>query len=413
MNHNKENIIFPNYNNSVLNLISTILFSLGIKPNHNTLRQINLNELKSKKNIVLILFDGLGYNFLKKYSVKNPDSILNKHLLDKITSVFPSTTTAAITSLLTEKTPHEHGSIGWNLFFKEYGKFINILPWQDGITNEALNTKYYKLSSIFDHENIFARIKRETSNDNSVDTFYLSPSEIADSHYAKKMTFPAKILPYKDETAMFKNIEKLIIKKNEKNNDINDNNRKFIYAYSLYPDKYAHSKGIENIDTRELMSTIEKQLKNLIKSLTGTDTTIFITSDHGMIDISKTIDINIEDEKLYNSLLLPTFPEGRFLSFHLNNKSQVSIDYIKERYGEDFLIYSKEEFFKNELLGTGKKHKKIDDFLGDIVLIGKSNKLISTTLLQQIEEKSLFDFKAAHSGLTEDEMLVPLIQINT
>jgi len=410
MNKNKENIIYPDYNNSIINFISTILFSLGIKPDHNTLRQVNLNDLKSKRNIVLILFDGLGYNFLKKYSVKNPNNILNKHLLDKITSVFPSTTTAAITSLLTEKTPIEHGAIGWNLFFKEYGRFINILPWQDGITNEDLNTKYYNLSTVFDSENIFFRIKKETNN--TVETFYLSPSEIADSHYAKKMTSPAKILPYKDETAMFKQIEKLIIKKKEKNNDIKENKRKFIYAYSLYPDKYSHSKGIENIDTRELMSTIEKQLKNLIKNLAGTDTTIFITSDHGMIDISETININEEDEKLYDSLLLPTFPEGRFLSFHLKNKNQVSIDYIKERYGKDFLIYSKEEFLKNELLGTGEKHKKIDDFLGDIVLIAKSDKIISTNLLQQGEEKNLFDFKAAHSGLTEEEMLVPLIQIN-
>ena len=411
MNKIKENIIYPDYNNSVLNLISTILFSLGISPNHNTLRQINLNELKSKKNIVLILFDGLGYKFLKKYSKKNPKNILNNNILDKLTSVFPSTTTAVITSLLTEKTPLEHGAIGWNLFFKEYGRFINILPWQDGITNEDLKTKYYNISTVFDSENIFSRIKRET--DNKVDTFYLSPSEISDSHYAKKMTSPAKIIPYKDEVAMFKQIEKIII--NKKNNiiksDVTDY-KKLIYAYSLYPDKYAHSKGIENIDTKELMATIEKQLKNLVKNLARTDTTIFITSDHGMIDISETININEDDKELYDSLLLPTFPEGRFLSLFLKDKEIITLDYIKNTYGKDFLIYTKKEFLKENILGLGEKHKKIDDFLGDYILIAKSDKIISTNLLQQVEEKSLFDFKAAHSGLTEDEMLVPLIQIN-
>ena len=408
MNKEKKNIAFPNYNNSVLNLVSTILFAMGIKPSQNTLKQINLNELKSKKNIVLILFDGLGYNFLKKYSLKNPKNILNSNLLDKITSVFPSTTTAVITSILTEKTPLEHGAIGWNLFFKEYGKFINILPWQDGVTNENLNTKYYNFSSIFDSENIFAKIKNETNN--KVESFYISPSEIADSHYATKMTYPAKILAYKDETTMFKQIEKIILNSKENAKELTEN-KNFIYAYSLYPDKYAHSKGIENIDTKELMQNIEKQLKALIKNLNGTDTTIFITADHGMIDIAKTIDINEDNKELYNSLILPTFPEGRFLSLFLKNNN-FCIDDIKEKYGNDFLVLSKEEFLNKEYLGSGEKHNKIDDFLGDIILIAKSDKLISTNLLQQVEEKSLFDFKAAHSGLTEDEMLVPLIQIN-
>ena len=75
-------------------------------------------------------------------------------------------------------------------------------------------------------------------------------------------------------------------------------------------------------------------------------------------------------------------------------------------------MFCQKKNLKKELLGTGDKHKKIDDFLGDIILIAKSDKLISTNLLQHVESKSLFNFKAAHSGLTADEMLVPLIQIN-
>ena len=57
----------PDYKgNSIINLMSSISNSFGKKHDYSQLKTLNSEELKKFKNIVLIVVDGLGYNYLKK-----------------------------------------------------------------------------------------------------------------------------------------------------------------------------------------------------------------------------------------------------------------------------------------------------------------------------------------------------------
>jgi len=62
------------------------------------------------------------------------------------------------------------------------------------------------------------------------------------------------------------------------------------------------------------------------------------------------------------------------------------------------------------LLGFGKRHPKIDDFIGDYVAIAISDAAMKSIFLQN--GKNEHELKAHHCGLTKDEMLVPLFRIN-
>ena len=75
---------------------------------------------------------------------------------------------------------------------------------------------------------------------------------------------------------------------------------------------------------------------------------------------------------------------------------------VKKVLKDDFIIMSKEEVIQNKLYGTGLKNKYFDDALGDYFAIGIGNKAI------RYDEKGHMH-KSAHSGITVDEMLVPLI----
>jgi hypothetical protein len=55
-------------------------------------------------------------------------------------------------------------------------------------------------------------------------------------------------------------------------------------------------------------------------------------------------------------------------------------------------------------------HPKVDDFIGDYVLIATGDKGIKTTLRQNGRWKE--EFKGHHCGLNPDEMLVPLVVFN-
>lgn len=397
MTNQKTNIVYPDYNNSIINLISTIMNVYGVKSEYPPLKQINIDKLGKKKNIILMIFDGLGYELLKSYS-SNASSFMYDHLLDHITSVFPPTTTAAITSLMTCESPLEHGALGWTLYFKEYSKYIDILPGIDDITGKSLNSKHYKIMQIMGINNLFNIIHKENP-DISLDK--IMPEYLINSDYSEQISYPAKVIPYSSIKNLFRVVS---------DRTLNDNNeKKLIIAYSTNPDGLEHKNGTDSIEVANFIYKIDEYIKELCNNLRNTDTSLLITADHGLINVNKYYYTN-EITELYDCMIMPTFPEPRFLTFHLKKHKISKFETIIDKYRDKFLVLNRKEFMESGLLGRGKQHKKIDDFIGDYVAISISDTAMKTIFQQKGKEKN--EFKAHHSGLTREEMLVPLIEID-
>jgi len=60
-----ENIIFPDYSESIVNLSSSILNHFGVKPTHNTIPMVDQILARGYKHVVVVLLDGLGMNILE------------------------------------------------------------------------------------------------------------------------------------------------------------------------------------------------------------------------------------------------------------------------------------------------------------------------------------------------------------
>ncbi len=396
-NSSKENIIFPNYKKSIVNLASTILQTYNVKPFHPVLTNIDVEKLKAKQNIVLIILDGLGYNLLLQCAQDSAKFMLS-HLEDKLTSVFPSTTSAAITSLLTGRTPWEHGAIGWTLYFKEFAKNIDFLPNWDSITGSKQDAKKYNLSDYLGAENIF-----ELINFKSPDTalYAITMKKISKSLYSIKDSGSTSIIPYKKTKHLFRNIKKTILK--------NKNRKKFIYAYSSSPDKLEHLFGTDSKKVKKYISNVDRLLEKFAEQLKGTNTTIFVTADHGLLDIQQYHYVN-EDKELFDCLYMPTFPEPRFISFFVKPHKMDKFKEVIKKYKDDYIFLTRQEFIAKGYLGNGIMHPKIDDFLGDYLAIAISTAAMKSIYMQNGKWKK--EFLAHHAGLTEDEMLIPLIKID-
>ena len=61
----KKDILFPDYNHSILNLITSILKYYKVSTQYNTLEKIDQLLEKQYKNIVLVILDGMGENILR------------------------------------------------------------------------------------------------------------------------------------------------------------------------------------------------------------------------------------------------------------------------------------------------------------------------------------------------------------
>ena len=168
-------IRYTNYNKCLTNVANSILKYYDLKTYHSTLKELDdILEEKRYKNIILMLYDGMGSNILKRNLSSN--SFLNKNKLMNIDAVFPATTTASTTSVLSGKNPNEHGLLGLDLYFKEFDKTISIFP--NTIKDTNLLFSEQNVSEIkYQYTNI---IKKVATKVNSVGLFPFKETKYID-----------------------------------------------------------------------------------------------------------------------------------------------------------------------------------------------------------------------------------------
>ena len=361
------NPVFPDYNNSILNLSCSILQHYGITPKHPTLYKIDELLGRNPKHVVLILLDGLGMNILEnKLNIRD---FLRRNFLTDYSSVFPPTTTASTTTLLSGLSPIEHGWLGWDLYFEQENKtvccFKNTLQSTDTPAAEyGIANKYLPYETIVDQIN-----KANTAKANIVFPFGDNPHpELNDWVSAIKKSIKT------DETT-------------------------FTYAYWEEPDASLHLKGQKTKETEEAIRDINSALTELCE--TARDTLFIITADHGHISIENDF-IEENYPQLADMLVRQTSIEPRAISFYV--KPEFMEDFPKEfnaLFGNDYVLFTKEEVIKKELFGPGEPNPNLTG-IGDFVAAAVS----SRTLLWNKKQKQFFSH---HAGLSQEEMRIPLI----
>ncbi len=381
----KFDILMPDYKHCILNLITSILKNYGVETKYQGLEKVDQYLKKSYKNIVLVVLDGMGENILKECL---PNGLFAKHKIDTITSVYPSTTTAAMTTYYAGKPPIETGWLGWSQYFKEYGTSFDVLKETDSYTGEKLDVKNLKIWDIIGYKTIYEQIEEQNP---SVKTFEIMPEYCAKK---AKRTMTANTIEQMCESivALCKNPEE-----------------KFVMVYSDNPDGILHKYGCHAEEVKNFMMETEKSFEEMLQELQGTNTLLVICADHGHQDIDEVIDL-LEIDELQDCLLMPPTLEPRMTGFFVKlDKKQEFEKIFQARLAEKFKLFSKEELLESQLFGNGQKHKKVEDFLGDYVAISIADaRMVLGTYLSR-EKKKTDEQKSTHCGLTKNEMEVPLI----
>ena len=120
----------PDYHGgSIVNLMRSIEAGLDARPcaaasAYPELRDLPAGAIAGARNVMLLLIDGLGYDYLTRVGI---GSSLAKNLKARITSVFPSTTATAVSAFLTGVGPQQHALSGWNTWLRELGCLATVL----------------------------------------------------------------------------------------------------------------------------------------------------------------------------------------------------------------------------------------------------------------------------------------------
>jgi len=213
-------IFLPDYNHCTVNLACSVLEEFGAKrPRHKTLDAADrLLQTKYHKNIVLLVLDAMGQSVLEDHLA--PDGFFRQHLITVYSSIFPSTTAAATTSLDSALCPSEHGWLGWNCYFSEIDRTVTVLLNRDAATGESI-TDYHVARTYCPYKTIHERI-RETGAAAYFSMPYIAPYP---------PTFPKVCERVQELCAL--------------------DGHKYIYAYWDEPDNTMHTTGCDSKCSRD------------------------------------------------------------------------------------------------------------------------------------------------------------------
>ena len=100
------------------------------------------------KSIVLLVLDGLGWEQFQDNKKIFP--VLSEFSEQLITTVAPSTTATALTSITTGAPPGEHGIVGYRIPVE--GKILNSLRWSTGNNLAKPDPYQFQLMPVFDNQ---------------------------------------------------------------------------------------------------------------------------------------------------------------------------------------------------------------------------------------------------------------------
>lgn len=379
----------PDYHGgSILNLMASISIALGAQSAHQPARL--LAGCKLGKKIVLLVIDGLGITHLQAIA---KDGFLSSHCLGTLTSVVPSATAAAIPVFLSGEPPARHGFPGWFTWFRELSAVAAILPF-------ATRAGFMSLSPAAMTPRLLSGVEALTGKFH-VPCWHITPRRICESVFTRDFSSPSSIAGYKDMNELIRHVSDAVS---------GFKGSGYVYAYWADYDHEAHKFGIGSEQAADHLRMLDWQIEKLSRQLQGSGADLLVCADHGFTDCPP--------ERQY--VFAEVFPElARMTQMPLTGEPRFAIAHLKSGFLEGFMTLATEQLrgiatpvlsssvIEEGLLGPGDEHPELRNRLGDAVLIMHEHTVIYDPLPGEAPPQII----GHHGGLSDEEMLVPLIHI--
>lgn len=376
--------VLPAYKDgSLLNLIASVVEGCGGTRRHTPLRLLSSAELAQARNVVLLIIDGLGDNYLTR---NGTGSELERRRRGAITSVFPSTTAAAITTSYTGCAPLEHGLTGWYTYFGEAGYVAAALPFRTRGDMRPLREIGFTPERAYPAGPIFADMKARA--------VVVSPGDIIDSEYNLRHCAGAERRGYDTLERFLGEVEAAVKSGPE---------RKFIYAYWPQYDAISHRHGSRSAEAAREFERIDRAFGDLLARLSGSETMLVATADHGFVDVSADEALELP-AALASMLRLPLCGERRVAYCHVHDPAAYMAR-ARDWLGERAEVMPSRRLIEEGWLGTGPAHPRIAERVGDVAFIMNGHYTVKDWTPGEARHLHIGN----HGGATAGEMMIPLI----
>jgi hypothetical protein len=341
---------------------------------------------KSDQDVVVVALDAISYDYYCNEMQKFiPKGLTGRETV--LTSVFPSTTSTAWSSIITGKMPCEHGIYGTSFYDERFGDSYIWLDDSTYIDNkrvllsntELIPSKFKRIFQTINRTSYYIGhhgvLERNSLNDELIKGTKKQIYPNFSEYYLLKM-FPDKLISY-----TFGEINKLC------NTEIDNI---LIWAY-FDLDDYIHQNGYDSLT----LLGVWNDFFSSIKLLTDQGCIVLLISDHGQTKHTP-CEVNLIDK--INELKLSSIKaSGAGNTIYTYGESPtIGLQEIDPEHLKKSIILTKKELFDLGLFSTPAIHV---ERIGDYVIL--ANGLNAPTWG--------YNYVCEHGACSRDEMFVPCL----
>ncbi len=399
-----DQAVHPAYDGlSILNLPSSLCrwFRSAELP-HPALAVPGLDDLASDaRQILIVLIDAVSFDRFVRWIADLPvvaAALGQHHLLMPLTSVVPSTTVSALTTLWTGRSPAEHGQVGYELLLKEFGLVANMLVHSPAALDRQaglLLQAGFEPTSALPVPTLGTHLHRA-----GVEVQALLPHSIRGSGLTRMHLNDVAIHSYATPADLWVTLRGLA----ERPLD----HPRLLWAYYGEVDALSHRHGPDSEQAHaEFDALMQGLVSSFINRLSGqvrSRSLLILLSDHGQIATRKDPHFEVRHHpRLVRWLhLLPTGENRLAYLYHLPGRSQEVAGYFEETWPGSFRLLASEHALQSGLFGPGKPAEATSDRIGDVIAVSQGNAYLWWAAKENV-------LLGRHGGLSREEMLVPLL----
>lgn len=362
----------------------------------------------SAKRVILILVDGFGWRFLERYQNLKPIArVLNGSHAECLTSQFPSTTAAHLTTLHSGVPVFESGIYEWFYHEPLAGRIIVPLPFNDARSDFDGRGELLSLSITPEQIMPWDSFYQKLAATGDIASYVYHSAGFATERNALHGTRGATVRPIDCIEHGFSLLKRDL----KETSGAAQSAYHFLYLPDF--DSMTHDYGPSSEKLVRCAERIFDQIATLKESLPS-DTLLLITADHGhtAVDPTTTIYLDTELPELpglieIGSAGLPLVPAGSARDFFLHLRQECR-DTVREKLRHKLCgiaeVYAKEQLVELGLFGEAPSQRLLQR-LGDTAILPHEGQ----TVWWSEGGKFKMSFFGHHGGLTADEMLIPLI----
>lgn len=359
------------------------------------------------EKVVLMFIDSFGWEFWQRWLDGPRAPRLMHHVVDQgrltpISALFPSTTSASVSTMNFGVMPSVHGLYEWNMYVPEFGETVQSLPFARlGQAPGSCTAAGFDIGGmVLARETAHHRLVRR-----GVRSIQLANRAYASSAYNRLASAGAEIVHHSTLAEGVSHLAQALE---------STPGKAFIYYYWASLDTLAHIYGPGSREHDAEVTAFWAALDALTEAMKSPDTLFLFTADHGHVGTraADTVYVNERWPQLHAWLSLsPTgqriIPGGcpRDLFLHILPEARAeALDILRRGLGDTATVMTMDDAVAAGLFGTAAMPARFRERLGDILILPSRGHFISWREPGRLDNK----LNGHHGGLSPEEVVTVL-----